>query len=696
MGALNLKIENEIAVLAFDLPGSRVNTLDAAVMGELSAAIDEVAAKKPKALVITSLKDGVFIAGADIKGFERIKNEAEAETLAREGQEIYNKLAALEMPTVAGINGACLGGGFELALACKYRLAGTGSKVKIGLPEVSLGILPGWGGTQRLPRLAGLSRALELILTARIISGKDALKYGIVDRLYPETLLAAGAVDFALEVLAGRLPAKKKKRSLLQAFLEDTPPGRALMFSQAAKKVLEKTKGFYPAPLKALEVIKATCGGEIAAGLELERKGLAALAVTEVSRNLVKVFFLNEKFKKFPWVDGSVKPLPVDKCAVAGAGIMGGGIAQLVSSRDIPARVKDINYEALKQALRTADGIYRYALKKRKMNKYQAAHKMGLISPTLTYSGFKNAGLVIEAVVEDLGIKQKVFQELEENTSQHTILASNTSSLTISAIGEKVRDKSRLAGMHFFNPVNRMPLVEVIKTEHTSPETLATVIAFARKLGKIVVVTKDSPGFLVNRILVPYLNEAALLVEEGMPIERIDAVAKAFGMPMGPIELIDEVGIDVGAKVAKILEKAYGDRMRVSGLLEATKHAGLLGKKKNKGFYIYGDGEKKVNPGIYGLVQAAVKREIPDETALKRMIYGMINEAGRCLEEKVVDDAQAVDIAMIMGTGFPPFRGGLWQYAEDTGLANIVIDLAALEKEFGAPRFSPCAYLSRR
>ncbi|MDA8243213.1 MAG: 3-hydroxyacyl-CoA dehydrogenase NAD-binding domain-containing protein [Elusimicrobia bacterium] len=699
MGSLNLKTGNGIAVIEFDQPGAKVNTLDASVMREFSSLLDEVSAKaggEIKALVIASAKEGVFIAGADIKAIANLRTEEEALAVAAEGQKILDKLEALPVPTVAAINGACLGGGFELALACKYRVAGSGPKVKIGLPEVNLGILPGWGGTQRLPRLAGLSSAVDMILAGKIISGKDALKRGIVDRLWPEPLLRAEAAAFAASLPAGPRQAPPRKTALMQSFLDGTAPGRALLFSQTRKKVLEKTKGFYPAPLKALRVIQETFGGDLAAGLEKERQALAELAVTGVSRNLVKLFFLTEKFKKLDWASGAA-PGKVRKCAVSGAGIMGGGIAQVASSKDIPVRVKDISFPALQQALKTADGIYRSALKRRKLNKYQAAHRMALISPTLTYDGFKNSDIVVEAVVEDIGIKRKVFAELEANTAPGTVLVSNTSSLTIADIGAEMKDRTRLAGMHFFNPVHRMPLVEVIRTAETSPKTLATVVAFARELGKTVVVVKDSPGFLVNRILVPYLNEAAFLVQEGMAIERVDGAARGFGMPMGPVELIDEVGIDVGAKVAKIFHEAFGERMSVSAVLEAAKAGGLLGKKKGLGFYRYSDGRKgAVNEEIYKLIPERGQRFIEAGDAVKRMIYGMVNEAARCLDEGIVDDPEAIDLAMIMGTGFPPFRGGLWRYAEETGLAAIADELERLAKEFDAPRLAPCDYLKKK
>ena len=697
MKSLNLRIDKKIAILEFDQPDSKVNVLNASSMQELSGVLDEIA-NKPKseieALIITSKKDGIFIAGADIKEIENITLSGDARDKAEKGKQVFDKIEQLDLVTLAAINGACLGGGLELALACKYRAAGFSDRVKIGLPEVMLGIIPGWGGTQRLPMVAGLITALDMILGGKIISGKDALKYGVVDRLFPDARLEAESIDFIRDILGGKAAVtRKKKKKLVLRFLEDTPLGRMVIFSQAKKTLLQKTKGFYPAPLKALEVIKKSYGSLSRKGFILESNAFGELAVTDISKNLIKVFYLNEEFKKFAWVDSHIKPIEINKCGIVGAGIMGGGIAQLLASRDIPSRLKDINYEQVKHALKTAIGIFKYALKKRKLKTYQVEYKLGLISPTLTYSGFENTGLVIEAIVEDMDIKKKVFKELSAVTPASAILASNTSSLPIIEMAKSTGSPARVAGLHFFNPVHLMPLVEVIKSGVTSDETLATVITFARKLGKVVIVVKDVPGFLVNRILLPYLNEAGFLIEEGMMIERIDKVARRFGMPMGPLELTDEVGIDVGYKVAKVLEEGYGARMKVAPILEEVKQKGFLGKKSGAGFYLHRGNKKIPNTDIYKFIGSSIRRPISDEIALKRMMYIMINEASRCLEENVVDRPDVVDIGMIMGTGFPPFRGGLLRYADSVGIDNIVKDLQYFEKEFDAGRFKPCRNL---
>lgn len=695
MGALNLKIEKEIAILEFDSPDSKINVLSRNIMQELSHILDSLQGKADlKALVVTSKKDGIFIAGADIKEIEGIKSSEEAVGKARDGKEVLNKINNLNLITVAVINGACLGGGLELALFCKYRVASFSDKVRLGLPEVKLGLIPGFGGTKRLPGLIGLRQGLSMILSGEMISGKDALKYGLVDRLFPEARLLDDAIEFTRDILDGKLHiTRKRKKKAIEIFLEDTPPGRTLLFSQAKKNVLAKTGGFYPAPIKAIEVIKRTYNKSIQAASRIESETFGELAITDVSKNLIKVFYLSEEFKKIPWVGTDIKPERIEKCGIVGAGIMGGGIAQLVSFYDIPSRVKDINYEALKSALKTAKGLFDYTIKKRLLRQHQVDYKMGLISPTTTYKGFENADLVIEAVVEDLNVKKKVFSQLSQVVSSATVLTSNTSSLPIINMAEATSSPDRVAGLHFFNPVHRMPLVEVIRSPKTSDQTLATVIAFARRIGKIVIVVNDVAGFLINRILLSYLNEAGFLFEEGMRIEHIDRIAKDFGMPMGPIELIDEIGIDVGYKVAKILEESYGARMRVASILGKVKEKGIFGKKTGEGFYIHEKKSKRPNSDIYDLITSSNGIKISDDEALKRMVYIMINEAARCLEENVVDRPETVDIGMIMGTGFPPFRAGLLRYADSVGIETIVKDLSKFEKELDGSRFKPCNYL---
>lgn len=688
--AWKLEVQETIGNLIFDEPNSEVNILTSENLKELEKMVDQISMRTDlRALILTSKKSRIFIAGADIKEINNISDPKDAFQKAEDGKLVFQKMEDLKFPTVCVINGACLGGGYELALSCKYRTSTFSDKVKIGLPEVNLGILPGFGGSIRLPRLVGLVKGLPLILTGKMASGEEALKNGMVDKLFPEKTLLQDSIAFTKSLIGKPLERPARKKDKMTWFLEDTPIGRGMVFSQAKKDVLKKTKGFYPAPLQIIELISKTYGKSGNKVYKQESEHFAKLGATTVSKNLIKVFFLTEKYKKNSWTNAAVKSDGVQKCGVIGAGVMGGGIAQLVSQKDIPVRVKDLSDKALGGALKEAFDIYKSALKRRRLKRSDVDKKMSLISTGLTNEGLKRCDMIIEAVVEDLGIKQKVFKEMSELLPAPVILASNTSSLPVTKMAEVCKNPERVVGLHFFNPVNRMPLVEVIRAAQSSSETIERTVQFSRRLGKTVILVEDRPGFLVNRLLLPYMNEAAYLLQEGIPAAEIDAIAEKFGMPMGPIELADQVGIDVGTKVAHILQDAFGARMKVAEILEQVKAKGFLGKKTGKGFYIYEGKDKKPNPEI----SAKSGKKSSAEYALKRMIYIMINEAARCLDEKVVDSADTVDIGMMMGTGFPPHRAGLLHYADSAGLANIVNDLERFQKEVSAERFEISPYL---
>jgi 3-hydroxyacyl-CoA dehydrogenase / enoyl-CoA hydratase / 3-hydroxybutyryl-CoA epimerase len=685
---VHLKEESGIARIEFDHPEKEVNLLDTVAMLELQEILGTIQKRKDlSAVLVTSAKAKIFIAGADIHEIEGLTDRGQMTEKAEKGKAILRMIADIQVPTIAVINGACLGGGFELALACKYRVASFSDAVKIGLPEVQLGILPAFGGTLRLPKLIGIVKALPLILAGKRVGAKEALKSGLVDRLFPEKTLLAQALEFAKALVSGQ---EKVSRQPLPWFFEKTPMGRMLVYRTAEKKVLKQTHGFYPAPLKVIEVVRKSYELPEDQGSRIESEGFADLASTEVSKCLVRLYFLNERYKKFPWTDLKLRPEPVLQAGVIGAGVMGGGVAQLLSNRNIPVRVKDINTEALGGALREAYRLYSESVRRKKMKPFERDRKMGLISTGLTQEGMRRCGFIIEAVAEDLGLKQKVFHELGEITDPRTILASNTSSLSINEMAKVTPHPERVIGLHFFNPVNRMPLVEVIPADVTSQETIERTVQFARELGKTVILVKDVRGFLVNRILVSYLNEAGYLMEEGVSPEILDSVAKKFGMPMGPGELLDHIGIDIGLKVAHILEAAYGQRMKTAPILERLKDKGYFGKKTLLGLYRYRGKKKTLNPGL-GLPRP--ERAISDKEILKRLIYTMVNEASRCLDEKVTSEAGAVDIGMIMGTGFPPFRGGLLRYADCVGLWDIVEDLNRFSGRTGGVRLTPSPHL---
>ena len=686
-------IDGDIGTLEFDTPDSSVNILSSAALTELEQQLDEIAGRSDiKVLLITSAKKSIFIAGADIKEIESITDPQEASEKCNRGKQVFDKLEKLPQITVAVINGACLGGGYELSLACTYRVAGFAGCVKIGLPEVRLGILPGFGGCVRLPKLIGIGNALSVILPGKVLDANRALTLGMVDRLFYDPILVEQAKTFGRAVLSKKEKVHRRRKTLITKLLEGNPVGRIILFSQARKSVMKSTAGHYPAPLVALDTIKSLVGKSQAEALRLESEGFGKLGASEISKNLIHVFYLDEQYKKKKWNDAEPTLTHVKKAGVVGAGVMGGGIAQLLAKNNVICRIKDLNNQALALALKTARDVYKYLLKTRRMKKGQVEAQMSLISPTTTYDGFKNADVVIEAVVERMDIKKQVFKELDEVVQPSACLFTNTSSLSVTQMAQCTSRQDRVCGFHFFNPVHRMPLLEIIATEKTSEQTIATAVAFARQLGKMVIVVKDKEGFIVNRILLPYMNEAAYLFQEGVDTKHLDDIVKRFGMPMGPMELADEVGIDVGYHVAHILEGEYGKRMRIAEILKTVYEAGMLGKKSGEGFYIHAGKHKTVSSNVQNMRGNTVFT-LDDNVTLKRLLYIMINEASRCLEEGVVESASTIDVGMIYGTGFPPFRGGLLRYADSVGVKHIVSDLKNFQDRFDQHRFEPSQLL---
>jgi 3-hydroxyacyl-CoA dehydrogenase/enoyl-CoA hydratase/3-hydroxybutyryl-CoA epimerase len=693
--SLSLNIDkNGVANLVFDLPNEKVNKLSESVLIELEKAINVIDGNKAiRVLLITSDKKDIFIAGADINEIKGISNQADAFEKVSRGQNILTKLAQLKIPTIAVVNGACLGGGLELALACKYRIGIVGSKTVFGLPEVNLGIIPGFGGTQRLPKLIGLQEALKIILPGKSVDANKAFKIGLVDDLIREEFLAEKLGHFVTEILKNgeanhylkRRKAPRKKRFIFENLLG----GKFLIFYLVRKDLWEKTKGHYPAPFYALEVIRRTYGMTYGArGFKTELKAFCELAVGEISKNLIEIFFINEELKKETGVSSNVEAKEIKSAALIGAGVMGGGIAWLFANNNINIRIKDVAQNAIALGYNQIIKVFNQLKKIRKISPEQANMKIANVTTSLDFSGFDKAEIVVEAIVENMAVKKKVLAEAETQIGKHTIIASNTSSLSISEMAHSLQNPERFVGMHFFNPVNRMPLVEVIRGEKTSDETIATIVKLSKKLGKTPIVVKDVAGFLVNRILLPYMNEAAYLLEEGAEIKRIDKALEKFGMPMGPFVLADVVGIDVGVKVAHSLHEGYGERMKVADVLDEIylNHKELLGKKSGRGFYV----EKNVNPEIDGILNVVRQRKNIHQTyfyeyaIIDRCILTMVNEAAKCLEENVVKNVRYLDMAMIMGAGFPAFRGGVLRYADSRGIAKIVAKLQELNQKHGA------------
>ena len=693
---------DEIGLLHIDVPDKKVNVLSSSVMAELSDLLNILSQKPLQALVISSGKPNQFIAGADITEIQSIRTHEEGQFKSSMGQTIFNQLAELPYPTVAVIDGPCLGGGLELALACTYRIVSDGPKVQLGLPEVNLGILPGFGGTQRLPKLIGFQAALELILTGQAINAKKALRLHLADALYPQGFLADLTRKFIQHIHSetGRkkVLASRHARPISTRFLESNPAGREIVSRIAHQQVRQKTQGHYPAPLKALAVVKSTYGIPLQKGLAVEAKAFADLVISKICQNLTHLFFVQEQLKKPSHV--SPKPWPLTHSAVLGAGLMGGGIAWALSNAELDVRLKDLNWENVGRGLAAAENLYQKGVERKKLSPPEALLKFNHISGTLDYSGFGLADIVIEAIVENMAVKKGTLAELEQVVRPDTIIASNTSSLSITEMAAALNRPERFVGMHFFSPVHRMPLVEVIPGDKTDPGVVEATMQLARQMKKTPIRVKNVPGFLVNRILIPYVNEAVHLLEEGVDMLTLDRLMTQFGMPIGPLALADEVGLDVGYKVAVSLESGYGQRMAVPAILtHLHENKDWLGKKSGKGFYVHGHGTKVPNSELLKAVsdwQKAHRRESGTrpsmDDCLDRMVLIMVNEAARCLAEHVVAGPAELDMAMIMGTGFPPFRGGLCRYADQTSMTIITERLQKLSERYGR-RFEPASLL---
>jgi 3-hydroxyacyl-CoA dehydrogenase/enoyl-CoA hydratase/3-hydroxybutyryl-CoA epimerase len=690
-----------IAHLVIDDPERKVNVLDAAAIGELEAAVEQLERTTDlDGVVVRSGKPGSFVAGADVHAIAAITDPDEVVRIVRRAQGVFTRLSTLRAPTVAAIDGVCLGGGTELALACASRIASEEPHTQIGLPEVLLGILPGFGGTTRLPRLVGLSAALDLILTGRSLDGKRAVRIGLVARAVP----AAWLIDHAhrrIAELKARPEAERRDRfrprTMMSRLLDGNVFGRALVLSRARGMTQARTGGNYPAPLAAISVIEHGIGHPLEVGFDLEARRVSDLVVGPVCKNLIRIFLVSEQAKKGPASsDPSLKPAPVRTLFLAGAGVMGGGIAEIASRSGVEVRVRDVQPAALTRGLQTVRGTIEERSRKRRIPPRERDAQMARITPTLELSGVGRADLALEAVVEDLDVKRRVFAELEVRMRPDAVLATNTSSLSVNALSEGLAKPERFCGLHFFNPVSRMPLVEVVRGSRTSERTIMTAVAFARRLGKTPVVVGDAPGFVVNRVLMPYLREAMHLLEEGFPMRLIDASMRRFGMPMGPFEVLDEVGLDVAQKVAAILARSFPERMTSSPALEKMVQAKRLGKKNGLGFYRHRGRRREIDPQVQELLGLSRERTPHNLDMLsERMALAMINESALCLEEHIVADADMLDIAMVFGAGFPPFRGGPLRYADSIGLPRVESRLTALRAEKGE-RFRPAALLAQK
>ncbi len=697
---LTLAVDNDnIGWLTFDRPGSKVNLLTTAIMERLDALITElqsrIATGKLVAVVMWSDKPGSFIAGADVNEIAALTDVDDAAAKSRKGQKVFARVSRLTVPTIAAIDGTCLGGGTELALACDYRLASDRPSTRIGLPETQLGILPGFGGTVRLPRQCGIQNALNVILTGAPVKHDRARRMALVDRVLPADGFRDGVRAFIRQIITGRVKPSVYEKSFTEKLLEDTGLGRKLLFSMARGRTAKRTGGRYPAPMVALDVVERTHGLQIDQALEIEARALGELAVTPVCKNLIRIFQLSTGARDALPAAVRDKRRPVERVGVIGAGVMGGAIAELAASKDVDVVLKDIEQGPLDAGLHHAHSLLEKAASKGVFGAEEAGLKFARIQGVLDYAEFGQVDLAIEAVVERMAVKKQVLREAEAALPERAVFATNTSSLSVSELASGAARPARVVGLHFFNPVHRMPLVEVIRTPETSDEALATAFGFALDMDKKPVIVRDSPGFLVNRLLGPYLNEAGYLLEEGVPVRRLDDAVADFGMPMGPCRLLDEVGFDVARHVASELGRELGERLTPSGVIERLLEDGRLGRKNGLGFYIYQDGrEKGVDSDLRRLLPSPAGTPPDDEEIRHRCLYIMVNEAAFALEQEVVEGAAAVDLAMVMGTGFPPFRGGLLRWADREGLASIVECLRELAGRVG-PRFEPAPRLVR-
>ncbi len=694
--AFTSEIQNGIAVVTFDLPGEPVNKLNTTVKTELESLLARLREDpSTRAVVLISGKPDTFIAGADIEEFTAIANQTEAERLSFEGQETVSRLETFQKPIVAAIHGACLGGGLEVALACHYRIASDHPKTLLGLPEVQLGLIPGAGGCQRLPRLIGARAALDMILSGKTERAAKALRIGLVDEVVPGSILRQVAVAAADRLVRDGLPTRRNKGGLAGMILDRTAPGRRVVYRTARKQVLKKTGGHYPAPLAALGAVEIGLEQGVAAGLAEEHRAFGELAVGDVSRKLVQIFFATTALKKDDGIrSGPAVPRQIRRLGVVGSGFMGSGIAgTAVLNVEVDTRLKDSDLTRVGKGLKAATSLLKERLDRRRLTRPQYERLSALLSGSADYSGFSRADLVIEAVFEELEVKRQVLAEVEREIRPEAIFATNTSTIPIHQIAGRARHPERVLGMHFFSPVERMPLLEVIPTEATSPDTIVTAVRFGRRMGKTVIVVADRPGFWVNRILSPYLNEAGHLLQEGVPIELIDRTMTEFGFPVGPVALLDEVGLDVAQKAGTVMHEAFGDRMKPAGSLPRMLGATRLGRKNGRGFYHYKAGHKAgVDRSVYPLLGVKAVNDVDEDLVQRRLVYAMLNEAALACADHVVRSPRDADIGAIFGIGFPAFRGGPLRMIDDVGPNRVVETLYQLQEQFGE-RFRPAPAL---
>ncbi|NOU49701.1 fatty acid oxidation complex subunit alpha FadJ [Pseudoalteromonas sp. JBTF-M23] len=678
--------ERRVAIVTIDVPGEKMNTLRDSFADDLLAVLKQGRDDNVTGMVFISGKSDNFIAGADIKMLDSAKTREDALAISELCHQAFFTLKKQPYPTVAAIHGAALGGGLEFALACDYRVCTDSDITKLGLPEVQLGLLPGGGGTQRLPKLVGIQKALEWMLTGKQVRAKQAKKSGLVNDCVPHSILERVAAEFATK---GKAKASKPRLDKISQLLESNPFGRNIIFKKAQENVLKKTGGHYPAPLNIIKAVRASVELDELKAYKTEAEGFADLVMTDVSKALRGIFFATTEMKKEYKNDDVAS---VERTAVLGGGLMGAGIAHVSAVKaGALVRIKDVAHQGVSNAMNYSYKILSKRQKRRIMSKAELEQTMNRITGTTDYSGFKHVDMVIEAVFEDLKLKQSMVADVEQNCQDDTIFASNTSSLPIAQIAEQAKRPENVIGLHYFSPVEKMPLVEIIPHEGTSEQTIARTVNFARKQGKTPIVVKDKAGFYVNRILAPYVNEAANLLLAGEPIEKIDQALVEFGFPVGPLALLDEVGIDIGSKIAPILEKELGERFKAPSAFERMIDAKRLGRKTGRGFYSYEKKGKKVDESVYELLGITTSPRLNKQEIASRCVAQMLNEAARCLDEGIIASPRDGDIGAIFGIGFPPFLGGPFSYMDKRGASKICSELSTYATD--NPVFTPAPSL---
>ncbi len=673
-------VEKNILKIIFDLPGSTVNLFNAETVEELNHLIEELKADaNVKAAYVVSGKEKNFSAGAEVQEIYHITSSEDAYAKSRFGQMLFERWRQLPFPTLAAIDGACMGGGTEWALAFTYRMGSDRPETRIGLPEVKLGIIPGWGGTVRLPRLIGVKNALKLILNGEPVSSAEAYRICLTDDLAPHKMLDRAAVEFLQKVLASgdrEILQRRRKNPERRGFRESFRLGRNQAFRKTRNEIFRKTGEQYPALLAGLQAVMFSCDNQPEDALMFEARKFAVLAASPTCRNLLWIYFLNEEMKKSNGVENrEIVPEKISRLGILGAGEMGSGLAYLAALNGHPVRLKDAAYPPLSRALASIWQLFERQVSRERLTARQAELKMDLLSPTIEYSGFARADLVMEALPDDRVLKKEILKKAEECTREGAILTTAAATFPVSEVAKHGRRPERLAGFTGVYPVHKMRLVEIVPAKQTSDQTVATLYELAKQWGKFPVVVQDHPGFLLNRLLAPYLAEALALLESGAPVHWVDLAMIRFGMPRGPFQVLDEMGREGTGKLLRYLQGSLGKRFPRSALLEEALKNTRAESSQEWRFYLPGRSEakkKNVNRGMYKERKIRLKKTFEMAEIQDRLLFLMINEAAICLEEKIVERPGSIDAATLFGMGFPKFRGGLLRYADSIGIAKIM------------------------